>query len=143
MRFALVVAASGLGAMMLGSSPLDCQEANVPHAFYVVAEYDPTRDPFAELDSAVARARAEGKRILLEVRGERLAESFLIVKVNYGRENRNEEFLSRYPDIHGYPHVFVLQRDGALLHSQNTAELEQGSGYSEKAVLAFLAKWAP
>lgn len=45
--------------------------------------------------------------------------------------------------IRGYPHLFVLDADGKLLHSQNTADLEEGRGYNEGVVLAFLAKWAP
>jgi hypothetical protein len=72
-----------------------------------------------------------------------LTKNFLIAKVNYSEENKNEEFLAKYPRIKGCPHLFVIDSEGKLLHSQNTAELEEGKGYSEGAVLAFLAKWAP
>jgi hypothetical protein len=72
-----------------------------------------------------------------------LAEHFLVMKVNYSSENRNEEFLADYPTIPGYPHLFVLETDGSRLHSQGTAELEEGSGYSEQAVLEFLNQWKP
>ena len=37
---------------------------------YVVGEYDPARNPAVDLDSAIARARAEEKRILIQVGGE-------------------------------------------------------------------------
>jgi thioredoxin-related protein len=131
--------------------------------YYVVAEYDETRDPALDLETAVARARDEGKRILVEVGGEwcgwckrldlyihdhpaishGLEEGFLIVKVNFSREDENEEFLGQYPDIKGYPHIFVLESDGTLLHSQNTGDLEEGSSYNEEALLTFLNAWTP
>ena len=40
-------------------------------------------------------------------------------------ENENKAFLSKYPEIQGYPHLYVLEKDGTLLQSQNTAELEE------------------
>jgi thiol:disulfide interchange protein len=149
-----------VAAVMAG--PLAGQDVDRLDSIYLVRQYDEERDPFPDLDSAVARATAQGKRILLEVGGqwcgwcrildrfveeqpavaERLAERFVVVKVNYSAANRNERFLSRYPAIPGYPHLYVLERDGSFLHSQNTEELEQGRTYSEAAVLAFLEAWA-
>jgi hypothetical protein len=73
----------------------------------------------------------------------KLARDFLIVKVNWSRGNRNEAFLSQYPDTQGYPHLFVLEKDGAFLHSQGTGVLEEGSTYREEAILEFLNAWAP
>lgn len=72
-----------------------------------------------------------------------LEKQFLIMKVTYDEENRNEAFLKAYPNVPAYPHFFVLESDGALLHSQGTAELEEGRGYNEEVFLAFLAKWKP
>jgi dienelactone hydrolase len=132
-------------------------------SIFVVAVYDPGRDPFADLETAIERAQAEGKRILIDVGGtwcvwcsildsyieehpavaEKLRANYVVVKVNFSLENRNEPFLSRYPEIPGYPHIYVLDSDGTLLHSQNTAELESGNSYSEDAVLRFLDEWAP
>jgi hypothetical protein len=63
------------------------------------------------------------------------------MKVNYSDENPNTEFLERYPEIPGYPHFFVLDSDGTFLHSQGTAELEEGNGYNLQVFLAFLDKW--
>ena len=126
------------------------------------AGYDPEADPAADLAAAVQTAQKEGKRILLEVGGEwcswcHLLEKFLdensaidqalhdryvVVKVNYSKENKNEAFLGQYPEIAGYPHIFVLDSDGKLLHSQNTAELEEGKGYNADAVMAFIRQWS-
>ena len=70
-----------------------------------------------------------------------LRQHFLIMKVNYSDENKNAVFLANYPNVPAYPHFFVLESDGTLLHSQGTAELEEGKGYNEQIFLAFLDKW--
>lgn len=74
---------------------------------------------------------------------EMLKDHYLIMKVNYSDENSNESFLSQYPTVPAYPHFFVLDSDGTLLHSQGTAELEEGQGYNEEVFLAFLEQWKP
>ena len=127
------------------------------------AGYDPARDPARDLETAVKQAQQDGKRILLVVGGEwcgwchtleaylkaesdvhdAWSASFVSLKVNFSPQNENRSFLSRYPDIRGYPHIFVLDRDGKFLHSQNTAELESGSSYSKEKMMQFISKWRP
>ena len=131
--------------------------------FYSVSVYDPARDPGQDLEATIEQTLADDKRILLEVGGEwcswrkaldryvhenravnsALKRGFLIMKVNFSEENRNADFLSAYPTIPGYPHLFVLGSDGTFLHSQGTAELEQGRSYNQNAFLAFLERWSP
>ena len=41
----------------------------------------------------------------------------------------------------GYPHLFVLDAGGALLHSQDTGVLEAGRGYDKAKFVAFLKRW--
>ena len=65
------------------------------------------------------------------------------MKVSHGDGNDNEEFLSNYPAISGYPWFFVLESDGSFLHSQRTGELEEGQSYNEDAFMAFLKAWKP
>ena len=125
------------------------------------AGYDPARDPERDLAAAIERARAAKKRILLEVGGEwciwchildefiaahpsiskALDAGFVLVKVNYSKEQKNEAFLGRYPKVAEYPHLFVLDSDGTFLHSQDTAEFESGKSYDETKLAAFLARW--
>jgi thiol:disulfide interchange protein len=125
------------------------------------AGYDPKRDPAQDLEALIKQARLDDKRILLVVGGEwcgwchtlenylkanedvrtAWSNSFLSLKVNYSPDNPNRAFLSRYPNIPGYPHIYVLEKDGTLLHSQNTVELEQGSSYSKDAMMRFAGKW--
>ena len=125
--------------------------------------YDPDRDPAADLRAAVVQARSRGSRILVVVGGEWCSwchtldrfvkgneeihgmweRHFVTLKVHFDPETPNAEFLGRFPRIEGYPHIFVLEEDGTLLHSQNTALLEDGDSYSKKAMGAFLGQWAP
>ncbi len=132
-------------------------------AVYSVDKYDPARDAAADLADTTRLAKQTGKRILLQVGGNwcgwcraldkfvhdtpevaaALRDDYVIMKVNMSEENRNEAFLGRFPQIKGYPHIFVLDSDGKLLHSQDTAVLEEGKSYKPKVFLEFLTKWAP
>ena len=123
--------------------------------------YDPASDPAADLQKAISRAQKENKRILVEVGGEwcvwchimdryydshpellKLREDhFVLLKVNYSDENTNQKFLSQYPAVDGFPHIFILESDGTLLHSQNTSELEDGQSYDQRRFTAFLVDW--
>jgi thioredoxin-related protein len=125
--------------------------------------FDPTRNPFDDLKIAVDSASVLNKRIILDVGGEwciwchridafmhnteeiksLLEENFIIVKINFSKENKNEKFLSQYPAIEGYPHFFVLESDGKLLHSQNTGDLEKDKDYDKDKFLNFLNEWKP
>ncbi len=69
--------------------------------------------------------------------------NFVTVAVNFSPENQNQAVLGRYPEIPGYPHLFVLSADGQLLRSQRTRDLEEGNGYNAKQFEQFLMKWSP
>jgi thiol:disulfide interchange protein len=132
-------------------------------AFYTVDHYDNARNPADDLSTTIKRAQAEKKNILVQVGGDwcgwchlmstfietnekvrdTILANYLVMKVTEDADNKNTAFLSQYPAIPGYPHLFVLDTNGKLLHSQGTAELEQGHGYNETAYLEFLNKWKP
>jgi hypothetical protein len=59
------------------------------------------------------------------------------------KENRNQAFLSRWPKVAGYPHFFILDAKGRLLHSQDTSALEATKDYDPVAFREFLLEWAP
>ena len=125
-------------------------------------KFDPARDAASDVANAVALAKAQGKRIIVDVGGEwcswchildgfvasnddvkSLVDSrYVWVKVNYSKENKNEAYLSRWPPVAGYPHLFVLDADGTLLHSQDTGELEAGKSYDKAKFVAFVERWA-
>lgn len=125
------------------------------------AGYDPSRDPAADLKAAVTQAQKEHKRILLEVGGEwcpycrllnktihenqqllsRLESNFVVLKINFSKDVKNESFLSQYPKIPSYPHIFVLDTDGKLLLSQTPDDFMKDDKYVPDLVLAFVEKW--
>ncbi|MGD2151810.1 MAG: thioredoxin family protein [Gemmatimonadales bacterium] len=163
MRITALLSALTVVGIASPAGVLTGQEAEVGDPIYIVPEYDPNRDPAADLETAIQRAGSEGKRILLEVGGtwcidcvvldlfvaenaavaQKLRESFVVLKVNVGPENQNRAFLARYPKIQWYPHIFVLESDGTFLYSLDTRELHDGRMLGEKLFIQFLDKWAP
>ena len=125
-------------------------------------KFDPKRDTAKDIANAVTLAKKQNKRILLDVGGEWcpwchkldkfflddkecakiLKDKFVVVKVNFSQENENKAVLSKYPEIPGYPHLFVLDKTGKLLHSQGTGDLETGDHHDHDKVLTFLKKWS-
>lgn len=125
-------------------------------------KFDPARDPFKDLKAAMETASKANKKILLDVGGEwciwchridefinqnaelknYLSEHYIVIKVNFSEENKNEKFLAQYPKVEGYPHFFVLNEKGKLLHSQNTGLLEKEKSYDVDKFMDFLKKWA-
>jgi thiol:disulfide interchange protein len=123
-------------------------------------KFDPARDAAKDLAAALALARAQGKRVIIDVGGEWCswchildrffaahpdldalrASRYVWLKVNWSRENRNEALLSRWPAVAGYPHLFVLAADGTLVHSQDTGALELGRSYGAAKVRDFLVR---
>jgi len=136
---------------------------NTTPSFYTVDQYGDDRSAEDDLKMTMARAAKEKKMILLQVGGDwcgwckrltafiektepvraSLDTNFLLMKVTYTQAQPNETFLSQYPKIKGYPHLFVLDAEGKLLHSQETGVLEEGNGYNESKVVEFVEKWKP
>ena len=126
-------------------------------------KFDPSRDAEKDIQAAITKARQTHQRILLDVGGEWCGwchtldrffkehaslkslrdQNYIWVKVNVSPENENKAVLSRYPEIKGYPHLFVLEEDGELLYSQDTSPLELGASYDLQKFFTFLRKWAP
>jgi thiol:disulfide interchange protein len=125
-------------------------------------KFDPARDPARDLEAAIAEATRTKRRIILDVGGEwcswchildgfiddhedvkvAVARDYVWLKINFSPENENAAFLASYPKIPGYPHLFVLETDGTLLHSQDTVLLEEGKSYNLDKVREFLVRWA-
>ncbi len=123
--------------------------------------FDASRDVAKDFEAAKVEAKRTHKRILLDVGGNwcswcRLMDRFygeqkdlrelrdrhfVTLLVNYSPEQKNEAFLGQFPKVKGYPHFFVLDADGKLLHSQDTGVLEDGKGYSREKMAAFLKAW--
>jgi len=126
-------------------------------------KYDPHADPNVPLKAALFQAGRERKNVLMDVGGEwcswchrmdkfltenaallaLLQKNYIVVKVNFSEEHKNEKFLSQYPKVAGYPHLFVLSSAGKLIVSKNTGELEEGKGYNLARFREFLEQYAP
>jgi len=124
-------------------------------------EYDPERDPFIDGKAAIELATKTQRRILIEVGGDwckwchildafiksdpqienALHSTFVVLKVNVSDVNLNEKFLSAFPKTLGYPHMYVAESDGHVIHSQDTAEFLVNKKYSKQQFIRFLGKW--
>lgn len=127
--------------------------------------YNPEADAQAEINAAVQKAAAEGKNVFLQIGGnwcvwcrkyhqfisddpeisQYIADNFVVVKVNYSKENKNEAVLEKleFPQRFGFPVFVVLDATGRRIHTQNSAYLESGDGYDKEKVLNFYKQWSP
>ncbi len=127
--------------------------------------YSVNADAEAEISAALRQAKVEGKHVMLMFGGNwcrwcRMYEKFrlenarvdsasnanyVFLHVNYSKENKNSTVLESYdfPQRFGFPVFVVLNADGKRIHTQNSAYLEEGEGYSEKKVLEFYSQWSP
>lgn len=123
--------------------------------------YDPKRDAFKDGAAAVKLATETNRRILIELGGEwckwchqmddffdknpdikqQLHETFVMLKVNVSDANNNADFLKAFPRPLGYPHMYVSERDGSVLWSQDTAEFVGNGKYTRESFLAFFERW--
>jgi thioredoxin-related protein len=138
------------------------QAARAQSPYAPVTKYDPKRDAAQDIRDAAAEAKRTNRRVLLEVGGEWCSwchhmddffaahpdltelrdKNFVTVKINFSEENQNKEVLAQYPAIAGYPHLFVLDGEGKLVHSQDTSVLEESKSYNLERFTQFLTHWA-
>ena len=127
--------------------------------------YDETIDPLKQIDGAVNKAKASGRRVICQVGGNwcpwclRFADfvqkdsaisrvidkNFVYIHVNYSKDNKNPEamkFLGN-PARFGFPVFVIINGEGVPIHIQNSVYLEEGKGYNAKKVLEFFNIWTP
>lgn len=127
--------------------------------------YNPTDDAKAAIADAVKKASAEGKHVFLQVGGNwcgwcilfnktvnendelktGMEKDFVVYHLNYSPENKNEAVLADlgFPQRFGFPVFVILDGNGELIHTQNSALLEEGKGYNTKRVMEFFKQWSP
>lgn len=123
--------------------------------------YDDKRDPFKDAANAITLAQKTDRNVLIEIGGnwctwckkmdafldvnphvyEALHQKYVVLKINVSDSNENEAFMKALPPVLGYPHMYVSTASGKMILSKDTAELLEGSNYSEQRWLAFLNKW--
>lgn len=128
-----------------------------------VTIYNPKANAESEINAAVAKAKKEKKHVFIQVGGnwcvwcirfhdlvdatpelkKLLNDNYETVLLNWSPENKNEALLKKYnyPGRFGFPVFLILDGDGNLIHTQNSAYLEEGNGHSVKKITEFLKSW--
>lgn len=127
--------------------------------------YDPKANAEKDVAVALAKAKKEGKHVLLQIGGNWcvwcyrfnsfvlmdstlknvMNNNYVVYHLNYSPENKNLAYLKKlgYPQRFGFPVLVVLDADGNRLHTQNSALLEKGNGYDREKVKEFFLNWSP
>ncbi len=127
--------------------------------------YNESLDAVKQITDAVSQAKNENKYVLVQVGGNwcpwclRFSEfaqtdtvikgiidkNYVYIHVNYSKKNPNKEAMKllENPARFGFPVFVILDEQGKRIHTQNSAYLEEGKGYSEKKVAEFLNIWTP
>jgi hypothetical protein len=121
--------------------------------------YDPSKDPFLQLEESIAVARDQGKYVLVisggdwcrwchvldnylnenEAINNKLTETFVVMKVYWGEENSNEAFFSKLPRSNVAPHFWIINSDREVLLSQYAHVFEKGKKtYSDEIFIQFI-----
>jgi thiol:disulfide interchange protein len=126
--------------------------------------YDESADGGKQIAQALAIARKENKRVLLQFGANwcgwchklhalfksnttiaaLLRRSYVTVLIDVNKEhNRDIDLKYGRPTKHGLPVIVILDSDGKQLTTQDTGALESGSEHSTDKVIAFLKTWSP
>ena len=132
----------------------------------LVKPYNPQDNASVVIEELISNAKKENKNIILQAGGnwciwclrfndfvqntpelKTLVDSnYLYYHLNFSPENKNEKVFKKYGnpgDKYGYPVFIVLDKNGDLVHTQDSSVLEEGKGYSLEKVKAFLSQWIP
>lgn len=126
--------------------------------------YNPNANAKEDIVSAVKKAKAENKQVLLQIGGNwcpwcvkldgfmatdpqidsLLKADYIRVMVNYSKENKNEEVLKTLgnPQRFGFPVLVILDQDGTRLHTQDSWYLEKEKYYDKEKLMHFLEMWS-
>ncbi len=127
--------------------------------------YNPSANAKTDIENAIKLAKETGKHVILMTGGNwcswclrfnklvlqdaqldsAVKANFVFYHLNYSKENKNLETLKKYgfPQRFGFPVFIVLDAKGNRIHTQNSAYLEEGKGYSKAKVLEFFDHWSP
>ena len=151
--------------LALAFTLLACTLAPLPQAEAQIIDkvnknlYSETANPTTDIAAAVAQARRENKRVLLDFGGnwcgdcqvldiyyhqspnaELLAKNFILVHIDIGHMDRNVDVAKKYkvPITKGVPALAVIDAHGNLLYSEREKEFEHTT---PEAITAFLKRW--
>lgn len=125
--------------------------------------YDPDLDAPAAVEAALAQAKVDGKRVLLDFGADWcpdchvldayfqdprakaiLDKSYHVVRIDVGSFDKNLETATKYGNAIGVgiPSVVVLDADGKKLVDTAAGELADSSRYTADDIVTFLSTWA-
>lgn len=126
--------------------------------------YDEHADANQAVTKAFARARAEHKRVLIDLGGNWCADCrilagvmklpevqrfldthYVVIAVDVGRFNRNLQVPARFgvtQRLEGVPSVLIADPDGKLLDAGHIAALADARSMTPQAIADWLAQWA-
>lgn len=128
--------------------------------------YNDKEDAEAKIAEVVKQAKAENKNVMIQAGGnwciwclrfnnyvqttpelkEIVDKNYVYYHLNYSPENKNEKVFAKYGnpgEKFGYPVFIVLDGNGKQIHTQDSAVLEDGKGYSLEKTKEFFTKWGP
>ena len=154
----LSAAAHAATAPRIGISSLS--ELDVPDAPFAA-----DADADADVDAAFARARHDGKRVMIDLGGnwcadcrilaglmERpelrafLASRYELVTVDVGRFNKNLDIPARFgitTRLEGVPAIIVATSDGRIVNPGRVSAIEDARHMTPQALADWLAQWTP
>lgn len=127
--------------------------------------YNESIDPIGQIDNALKDAKKANKFVICQVGGnwcpwcirfadfiksdeevaKVVSDNFVYIHVNYPRKGASKDLMARLgnPARFGFPVMVVLDRDGKVLHIQDSSFLESGQSYDKTKVLRFFKLWTP
>ena len=130
---------------------------------YSAEIYNPSADAMTDIKSAIALSKETDKHVFVKVGGNWcgwckmyakftgadkdimrvMEDEYVFVLVNWSTENKNPDAMSYLgnPDRFGFPVFVIIDGDGKVLHTQDSALLEEGKGYNKKHIMRFLTVW--
>ena len=128
--------------------------------------YNDKENAEEKIKDLVEQAKKENKNIMIQAGGnwciwclrfnqyvqstpelkEIVNQNYLYYHLNYSPENKNEKVFAQYDNPgakFGYPVFIVLNQNGKMIHTQDSAVLEEGKGYSLEKTKSFFLKYVP
>ena len=128
--------------------------------------YNDKENAEEKIKDLVEQAKKENKNIMIQAGGnwciwclrfnqyvqstpelkEIVDQNYLYYHLNYSPENKNEKVFAQYDNPgakFGYPVFIVLNQNGEMIHTQDSAVLEEGKGYSLEKTKSFFLKYVP
>ncbi|MBS1550033.1 MAG: thioredoxin family protein [Bacteroidetes bacterium] len=130
----------------------------------LIKPYNPKENAEEKISQLVERAQAENKNIMIQAGGNWciwclrfnqliqdtpelksiVDDKLLYYHLNWSQENKNENLFEKFGnpgEKYGYPVFIILNKEGNVIHIQESAVFEHEKSYSVEKVKDFLLQW--